>query len=116
MPDAQWIKNAHGANDVFQAVNGSMPVKYAGRVWGCGPLYDPGCLREWNKAAVYFTTGRKAYQDRSLFQVGQRVRSRKVWHYDYVAAVGHRNGDGLFKVPGICMQLLTVRELEDGLD
>jgi len=60
-PDAQWIKNAHGANDVFQATNGSMPVKYAGWVWGCGPLYDPDCLREWNKPAVYFATGRKAY-------------------------------------------------------
>jgi len=60
-PDARWIKNAHAPNEKFEATNGSMPVKYAGWVWGCGPLYDPDCLREWNKPAVYFATGRKTY-------------------------------------------------------
>jgi hypothetical protein len=60
-PDARWIKNAHGPNKTFEATTGSMPVKYAGWVWGCGPLYDPDCLREWNKPAVYFSAGRRTY-------------------------------------------------------
>jgi len=59
--DARWIKNAHAPSKTFEATNGSMPVKYAGWVWGCGPLYDPDCLQEWNKPAVYFPTGREAY-------------------------------------------------------
>jgi len=60
-PDAKWIKNAHAPAKAFKGTKGSMPVRYAAWVWGCGRLYDPDCTRPWAKPPVYYPNGRKAY-------------------------------------------------------
>ncbi len=46
-PDACWLKNAHGPNKIFRGTDGSMPVKYAAWVWGCGRLYDPDSRKRY---------------------------------------------------------------------
>jgi len=59
-PDAAWIKNAHAPDKDFKATNGSMPVKYAAWVWGCGGLYDPTASGVGQGAGL-LPEGRRAY-------------------------------------------------------